>query len=125
MATWGHSLINYDHLDTSDDLPELLDAIQDLGRLMELLLIGIRHSDPADDSEALLFLDPLAAPGRGASGRHAGARATSGSGRRAAVRTAARRARGGRVMATARDPIQLSRLDIEIFVTWLEERHPE
>lgn len=24
-------------------------------------------------------------------------------------------------MATARDPIQLSRLDIEIFVTWLEE----
>lgn len=55
MATWGHSLINYDHLDTSDDLPELLDAIQDLGRLMELVLIGIEHSDAVDDGGALLF----------------------------------------------------------------------
>ncbi len=55
MATWGHSLIDHDRLSKSDDLPELLDAMQDLGRLMELVLLGMEHDDPADGDAALLF----------------------------------------------------------------------
>lgn len=54
MAKWGYSLIDEDHLARSTDLPGVLDAIQDLARLMELVMIGMEHDDPSPDDTALL-----------------------------------------------------------------------
>ena len=44
MASWGNTIINYEHVENAD-LPNQLEAIATLARLLELVECGMKHEN--------------------------------------------------------------------------------